>query len=95
MAGIPQDICHLDSAAFSRFGLKLSLSGTAWAEPSRMIKCPSDCWLTVFVCTTTLSTHLEGIQLSPFNHACAHAYVCACMHVCMHACMDANILTCT
>ena len=28
MAGIPQDIlCHLDSAAFSRFGLKLSLSG--------------------------------------------------------------------
>ena len=33
MAGIPQDICHLDSAAFSRFGLKLSLSGYNVGDP--------------------------------------------------------------
>ena len=33
MAGIPQDICHIDSAEFSTFGLKLSLSGYNVPDP--------------------------------------------------------------
>ena len=33
MAGIPHDTCHLDSAAFSRFCLKLSLSGYNVLDP--------------------------------------------------------------
>ena len=72
MAGIPQDICHIDSAEFSRFG----------RGKSSLVDCV--CMYNYFVNTSGMYT-AESLQLQPCMHACMHACMRTCVNACMHA----------
>ena len=104
MAGIPKDkLCNLDSAAFSRFGQKLSLSGYNVPDPHSVRrpaqwddKCPSGCWLTTVIYNDFVNTH--GMYTAEPLHSYKgldlyslyHAgHIHTVIHTFMHTCMHA------